>query len=135
MDYNPEDLRVDTFHAHEQGGFVHTNHTAVRITHLPTGAYVESKTERSLHRNKQHCMELLPAAIKTKTAQATSSRAEQLIACLEAEIVKRDALVAELEAALNQAHMALVGYLPGHRNAVTTAAIESARALLAQGVK
>lgn len=59
-------LRIDTFHAGEHSGFLHTCETAVRITHLPTGAYVESKDERSVHRNKQKCLELLPAAIRRK---------------------------------------------------------------------
>jgi hypothetical protein len=36
-----------------------------------------------------------------------------------------------IEAALNKAHMALIGYLPAHRNAITDAAIETARAALA----
>lgn len=58
------------------------------------------------------------------------NRAEELITQLEAEILKRDARTVELDAALNQTHMALVGYLPGHRNAITDAAIESARAAM-----
>jgi len=37
-----------------------------------------------------------------------------------------------LRRALEQAYMALIGYLPAHRNAVTDAAIEAARAALAQ---
>jgi len=38
----------------------------------------------------------------------------------------------ELLAALEQAHMALIGYLPAHRNVVTDAAIEAARAAIAK---
>jgi hypothetical protein len=37
-----------------------------------------------------------------------------------------------LRSALEQAHMALIGYLPAHRNAVTDAAIEAARTALSQ---
>lgn len=37
---------------------------------------------------------------------------------------------ARLLDALKQAHVALIGYLPEHSNAVTNAAIESARAVL-----
>ncbi|WP_063588253.1 hypothetical protein [Achromobacter ruhlandii] len=37
----------------------------------------------------------------------------------------------DLLAALNTAHMALTGYLPAHRNAVTDAAIETCRATIA----
>ncbi|CCH04040.1 hypothetical protein NH44784_000481 [Achromobacter xylosoxidans NH44784-1996] len=39
---------------------------------------------------------------------------------------------ADLLAALNTAHMALIGYLPAHRNAVTDAAIETCRATIAR---
>ncbi|MFY1875578.1 hypothetical protein ACOTF3_04335 [Achromobacter xylosoxidans] len=38
----------------------------------------------------------------------------------------------DLLAALNTAHMALIGYLPAHRNAVTDAAIETCRATIAR---
>lgn len=38
---------------------------------------------------------------------------------------------AQLIAALRKAHMALIGYLPGHRNAITDAAIECACAAIA----
>lgn len=58
-----EDLRIDTYYAGEHSGFLHTNQTAVRITHLPTGVFVESKDERSVHANKQRCLDLLPEAI------------------------------------------------------------------------
>ena len=63
-----DELRIDTYHAGEHSGFLHTNEIAVRITHLPTGAYVESKDERRVHRNKQMCLDMLPAAILRKTA-------------------------------------------------------------------
>ncbi len=39
--------------------------------------------------------------------------------------------VSGLVEALERAHMALIGYLPGHRNSITDAAIESCRAALA----
>ena len=49
---------------------------------------------------------------------------------------KRDAsLIAaspELLSALNAAYMALIGYLPTHRNSVTDSAIEAARAAIAK---
>ncbi len=37
---------------------------------------------------------------------------------------------AQLIAALRKAHMALIGYLPGHRNSMTDAAIEQARSAI-----
>ena len=65
-----EDLRIDTSHAGEHSGFLHTNQTAVRITHLPTGVFVESKDERSVHANKQRCLDLLPEAIASMNTRA-----------------------------------------------------------------
>lgn len=58
-------------------------------------------------------------------------------ACEEIDgAVKRQAEGAQwernsLRSALEQAYMALIGYLPAHRNAVTNAAIEASRAALA----
>lgn len=68
-----EDLRIDTYHAGEHSGFLHTNQTAVRITHLPTGVFVESKDERSVHANKQRCLDLLPEAIASMNTRAQSA--------------------------------------------------------------
>ena len=41
----------------------------------------------------------------------------------------------DLLAALHQAHMALIGYLPAHRNAVTDAAISAAKAAIAKATR
>lgn len=41
----------------------------------------------------------------------------------------------ELLAALERAHMALIGYLPAHRNAVTDAAINAASAAIAKATE
>ncbi|WP_368772764.1 peptide chain release factor-like protein [Pseudomonas aeruginosa] len=58
-----DSIRIDTFHAGEHSGFVHTSRTAVRITHLPTGVTVESRDEPTAWRNRQKCLDMLPAAI------------------------------------------------------------------------
>ncbi len=62
---------------------------------------------------------------------------ERLHEWLREEQLKNIALRAQLDEALrvaSQAHMALLGYLPGHRNDVTTAAIEACAALSASDV-
>lgn len=49
------------------------------------------------------------------------------------EVAKRTrAAIAELIEAANRAHMALIGYLPAHRNAVTDEAIAKVSAALAR---
>ena len=79
IEIQEKDIRVDTYRSSGAGGqHVNTTDSAVRITHLPTNIVVQCQNERSQHKNKETCFNMLKARLYKYEIQKKEEASENL---------------------------------------------------------
>ena len=79
IDIQEKDIRVDTYKSSGKGGqSVNTTDSAVRITHLPTNIVVQCQNERSQHKKKETCFNMLKARLYKHEIEKKEEASENL---------------------------------------------------------
>ena len=79
IDIKESEIRIDTYRSSGAGGqHVNTTDSAVRITHLSTNIVVQCQNERSQHKNKETCFNMLKARLYKYEIEKKEKASENL---------------------------------------------------------